>query len=142
MPEATHGKPMSPASVNNPITDIFAHSADSWFTAQAGLLADVDALTHAWLHRRREGVEAMREALQRMTGCQDPAEILRIQQEWISGAFRRATDDIATLNTAVSSMTMKATADLERAAAEVTKPLYVVGKEIQMTAGHKPKSAP
>src|SRR5882724_1154848 len=125
MPEAKHEVPMSAAAFNKPMADIFAHSADLWFTTQAGLLADVDALTHAWLHRRREDLEAMRQALQRMTGCQDPAEILRIQQEWISGAFRRATDDIATLNTAVSSMTMKATADLERAAAEVTKPLYV-----------------
>jgi len=26
MPEATHGKPMSPDSVNNPITEIFRHS--------------------------------------------------------------------------------------------------------------------
>src|SRR5258708_35749479 len=100
MPEATHGKPMSPDSVTKPIAEFFAHSADSWFTAQAGLLADVDALTHAWLHRRREGVEAMREALQRMTECQDPAEILRIQHELISGAVSRATDDIAQLKTA------------------------------------------
>src|SRR5258708_15751884 len=104
MPEATHGKPMSPDSVTKPIAEFFAHSADSWFTAQAGLLADVDALTHAWLHPRREGVEAMRKALQRMTEAQDPAPILRLLQEWTSCSFRRAPDDIETLNSAAASL--------------------------------------
>jgi len=141
MPEAKSEKPMSTASLSQPMAEIFAHSADLWFATQAGLLADMDALTHAWLHRRREGLEAMRTALEQLTGCQGPAEMLQIQQEWLSGAFRRATDDISALNTTVSSLTKKATSDLEKAAGQVAKPLYAVGEEMLLAAGNKPNKS-
>jgi len=73
------------------MAEIFAHSADLWFATQAGLLADMDALTHAWLHRRREGLEAMRAALEQLTGCQGPArKCFRSSRNGFSGAFRRA----------------------------------------------------
>ena len=63
MPEAKHAKPAS--LLSNPVADIFARSADQWFATQAALLADVDALTHAWLHRRRESVDAVWSRLRR-----------------------------------------------------------------------------
>src|ERR1700676_4719902 len=82
MRHAKQGKPMSQFSISNPFGEIFAHNANLWFATHAELLANVDALTHAWLSRRREGVDAMREAIQEMTECQDPADMLRIQPDW------------------------------------------------------------
>src|ERR1700687_3881398 len=102
--------PTSQFPLSNPLGEIFAHNANLWFATHAELLTNVDALTHAWLHRRREGIDAMREAIQQMTECQDPAEMLGIQQEWLSGALRRTGDDIAALNDGIASMTQKATA--------------------------------
>ena len=72
MPEANHAKPTSLFQLSNPVAEIFARIADQWFATQAALLADVDALTHAWLHRRRESVDATQQAIQQMTGCQHP----------------------------------------------------------------------
>ena len=144
MPEAKHAKPTSPFPLSNPVAEIFARSADQWFATQAALLADVDALTHAWLHRRRESVDATQQAIQQMTGCQHPGEMLHIQQEWLSGVFRRATEDIAAFNTSISSIAKRATTDLERGAREITEPIQVVGEEETKAAGvrqHQHKSA-
>lgn len=138
MQHTKHGKPMSQFPLSNPLGEIFAHNANLWFASHAELLANVDALTHAWLDRRREGVEAMREAIQQMTECQDPAEMLQIQQEWLSGAVRRTADDIAALNDGISSMTKKATTEFERAARRVTEPLHPAGGEMLKAAGSKP----
>jgi hypothetical protein len=138
MPQAKHGKPMSISPLSNPMAEIFAHNADQWFATQAGLLANVDALTHAWLHRRREGVDAMRQAIQQMTGCQDPGEMLHIHQEWLSGVFRRAAEDITAFNNGISSITKKAATDLERAAREVTEPTQAVGEEVLKAAATRP----
>ncbi len=85
MSQAKHGKPTSQFPLSSPLGEIFAHNANLWFQTHTELLASVDQLTHAWLTRRREGVEAMREAIQQMTECQDAAEMLGIQQEWLRG---------------------------------------------------------
>jgi hypothetical protein len=144
MPEAKHGKPMSQSTLSNPAAEIFARNADQWFATQAALLADVDALTHAWLHRRREGVDATQQAIQQITGCQHPGEMLQIQQEWLSGVFRRATEDIAAFNTSISSIAQRATTELEKAAREIAEPIQAVGEEEPKAAGarsHQHRSA-
>jgi hypothetical protein len=139
MSNATQGKPTSQFPLSSPLGEIFARNANLWFRTHAELLANVDALTHAWLTRRREGIDAMREAIQQMTECQDPAEMLGIQQEWLSGALRRTSDDIAALNDGIASMTQKATAEFEQAAREAAVPLTVVGQEMLKAAGDKPR---
>jgi hypothetical protein len=144
MPEAKHAKTMSLFPLSNPVAEVFARSADQWFATQAALLADVDALTHAWLHRRRESVDATQQAIQQMTGCQHPGEMLHIQQEWLSGVFRRATEDIEAFNASLSSITKRATIDLERVTREITEPIQAVGEEEPKAAAgrlHQHKSA-
>jgi hypothetical protein len=139
MQRTKHGKPMSQFPLNNPFGEIVAHNANLWFTTHAELLANVDALTRGWLNRRREGVDAMREAIQQMTESQDPAEMLRIQQGWLSGAVRRVGQDIAAINDGIASMTQKATTDFEKAARKVAEPLHAVGEEMLKAAGNKPQ---
>jgi len=144
MQEAKHAKPTSPFPLSNPVAGIFARSADQWFATQSALLADVDALTHVWLRRRWESVDATQQAIQKITGCQHPGEMLQIQQEWVSGAFRRATEDIEAFNISIASIAKRATADLEKAAHEITGPIQAVGEEESKAAGgrlHQHKSA-
>jgi Phasin protein len=132
-------KPGTEFSLSNPLGEMFAQNANLWFATHAELLANVDALTHAWLNRRREGVNSMREAIQQMTECRDPAEMLRIQQDWLSGALRRASEDVAMLNERIATVTQKATTDFEKAARNVVAPLYAVGEEMRQAAGNKPR---
>jgi hypothetical protein len=51
-------KPGTEFPLSNPLGEMFAHNANLWFTTHAELLANVDALTHAWLSRRRDGVDS------------------------------------------------------------------------------------
>jgi hypothetical protein len=146
MSDATHEKkisqfppPTSQFPLSSPFGEIFAHNANLWFRTHAELLANVDQLTHAWLTRRREGIDAMREAIQQMTECQDPAEMLGIQQDWLTGALRRTSEEIAALNDGIASMTQKATADFEEAARKAAEPLNAVGDEMLKAAGNKPR---
>jgi hypothetical protein len=143
MPEP-QAKPTSLFPFNNPMAEIFARGAGQWFATQTALLADVDALTHAWLHRRRESVDATQQAIQQITGCHHPGEMLHIQQEWLSGMFHLATEDIAAFNASISSIAKRATTDLERTTREITEPIQVVGEEEPKAAGarqHQHKSA-
>jgi phasin protein len=139
MPEAKHAKPTSQSALCNPMAEIFARSADQWFATQAALLADVDALTHAWLHRRRASVAATQQAIQQMAGCQNPGEMLHIHQEWLSGVFSRVTEDIAAFNTSISSIAQRATTDLEKAAREITEPIRAVSEEEPKAASARPQ---
>jgi hypothetical protein len=70
--------------------------------------------------------------------------MLHIRQEWLAGVFSRVTEDIASFNTSISSIAKRATADLEKAAAEITAPTQAVGEEEPKPAGvrqHHHKSA-
>ena len=133
-----HEKPGTEFPLSNPLGEMFAHNAKLWFAAHAELLANVDAMTHAWLSRRREGVNSMHEAIQQMTESRDPADMLRIQQQWLSDAFRRVSEDITGLAAGLSTMTAKATVDFEKAAQKVVAPLYAVSEEMRQAAGNKP----
>ena len=138
MQHTNHEKPGTEFPLSNPLGEMFADNAKLWFATHAELLANVDALTHAWLSRRREGVNSMRAAIQQMTESRDPADMLRIQQQWLSDALRRVSEDITGLTTGLSSMTEKATVDFEKAAHKVVAPLYAVSEEMRHAAGNKP----
>ena len=81
----------------------------------------------------------MREAIQQMTECRDPAQMLHIQQDWLSGALRRASEDVTMLNERIATVTQKATTDFEKAARKVIAPLYALGEEMRQVAGNKPR---
>jgi selenophosphate synthase len=124
--------------LTNPLGEMFAQNAKLWLETNAELLANMDALTHAWLSRRREGVNSMREAIQQMTESRDPSDMLRIQQQWLTDAFHRASEDITGLMTGLSTMTEKATVDFEKATHKVIAPLHAVSEEMRQAAGDKP----
>lgn len=64
-----------------------------WFQWQADMLKTAAPIAADWMARRREGVEAVLRALERLGGCQDVKEISRIQSEWIEDETRRLESD-------------------------------------------------
>jgi hypothetical protein len=104
VPEATHPSPTLPMPLNNAVADIFARSADQWFATRPALLADVDALRHAWLHRLRASIDATQQAIQQNGWMPEPEEMLHIHQKWLSSVFSRVKEDIAAFNTSISSI--------------------------------------
>jgi hypothetical protein len=138
MHDTTHKKPTSQLPLSDSLEEIFARNADLWLTTYGELLANLDALTHAWLHRSRNGVAAMHQALQHMTEWQNPQETLRIQQELLSDAIRRATENLAALSNGISSLTERATGEFAKAVRKVSEPPCAVSDEMLKAAGNKP----
>jgi len=90
------------ASVNF-LGTVLNSGADPLLRAQADMLDSMEAVVTDWLQRRHDAVMEARRLVARLRGASDPAEMLRAQQEWASGAFQRFAADAA----ACQSMTMQ-----------------------------------
>src|SRR5437899_357306 len=88
---------------SNPLGGIFARNADLYLATQLHLLDSVDALTQAWLDRSREGVDAARGVMQQLVASKDVSDVLRVQQQWFSGALHRTVDNLSEFGTGLSS---------------------------------------
>jgi hypothetical protein len=63
-----------------------------WDT-QDKLLDNMEKFANGWFKRRHIGSHAAHEAAQRMCTAQNPEDLGREYQEWVTGAFQRAADD-------------------------------------------------
>src|SRR2546427_12278733 len=124
---------------SNPLGEIFARHADLCLATQLHVLDSVDALTQAWLDRSREGVDAARAAMQQMVASKDAGDMLRVQQQWFSGALRRTVDNISELGTGLSSAGSKAVASFERESRNAAGPHFPLNEEMMKAAGNKPR---
>jgi len=82
--------------------------ADPLLKAQADLLESVETTVTGWLRRRHEAVLTTQELVARLRTTSDPSEIVTIQQEWVTGAFRRLTDDVTACQTAAQQLVDRA----------------------------------
>jgi hypothetical protein len=69
--------------------------AEPMLKAQADLLTSMESTMTGWLHRRHEAVADTQRLVARLQGNTDPAEFLKVQQEWASSVFIRLADDTA-----------------------------------------------
>ena len=60
---------------------------------QDKLLANMAKFANGWFERRHIGTHAAHEAAQRMCSAKTPVDLGREYQEWVTGAFKRVTDD-------------------------------------------------
>jgi hypothetical protein len=63
-----------------------------WHT-QDKFLDNMEKFAHEWFERRHVGSHAAQEAAQRMCKAQNPVDVVREYQDWVTGAFQRVTDD-------------------------------------------------
>jgi hypothetical protein len=83
------------------LVPVLTAGAEPLLKAQADLLASIEATMTNWLHRRHEAVADTQRLVARLHGNTDPAEFLKVQQEWASGMFTRLADDTAAYQSAV-----------------------------------------
>jgi hypothetical protein len=125
-------------AAGNALGSAFTRSAEVWLGAQADLLASTEAMMTDWLRRRREGIEASRRTVQEMSKCSDPADMLRVQQDWLSGVLKRVTEDLGMLNDSVASLSRSTTTSLEEAALAMTQGAQAANDSALRAAGNKP----
>ena len=75
------------------LTAAVTTGSEAWIEGQARLLERFDEIARGWTQRRREALEATRHSLEEMRGCRDVADLLRIQQDWVSGSMQRLASD-------------------------------------------------
>lgn len=76
-------------------------SAAPLLKAQAGLLVGMEETMTDWLRRRHEAVADTQRLVDSLNASGDPADVLKAQQEWMSGALRRLTTDAAAYQSAM-----------------------------------------
>lgn len=62
---------------------------------QSNALGAIETAVTEWFRRRREALADIECVVTRMRGCEDPAEVWGLQQEWMRHALRRVSDDAA-----------------------------------------------
>jgi hypothetical protein len=129
----------TPAQLGNPFSEILARNAELYLGTQARLLDSMQAVMQAWLTSTREAVDAAREAVQQMATSRDPGEIFRIQQQWLSNAFRRTSENAAELGKDLSSAGNEAVANFEGEARNMRGRLAAVDDGMLKAAGNKPR---
>jgi len=92
------------------ITQMMARPFEMWLRWHNDMLKAVEPVTLGWLERRREGAGAALEALEKMVRCTDVGEAASIQREWVDGAIKRLTSDIATLTEQTMALSQEAVA--------------------------------
>ncbi|HEX3864251.1 MAG TPA: hypothetical protein VHY35_21420 [Stellaceae bacterium] len=68
--------------------------AETWANAQGEILASVETVWGEWAKRQREAADLSAHTLQRIGACRTPADLLRLQQQWLLGTVERAAADI------------------------------------------------
>ncbi len=86
------------------IGSVLNSGADPLLKAQADILVSVELTFTDWLHRRHEAVQDTQNLVARLRSNSDPAELLKAQQEWLSGAFRRLSADAAAYQSATQQL--------------------------------------
>jgi hypothetical protein len=67
--------------------------------AEADLLNDMERAAAEWLVRRREAVADAQRLAESMAANGEPGAVLQAQRDWLAGAFRRLTAEVAAWQT-------------------------------------------
>jgi hypothetical protein len=74
-----------------------AAGGDAWMEGQAELLERIDQISQRWMQSQREAIDATRQSIAEMQRARDLSDIMRVQQEWVSGTWQRFTTDFQAL---------------------------------------------
>jgi hypothetical protein len=79
------------------VTSAVSSGGEAWIETQAELLDRIDAMAKGWVQRRREALDAARQSIGELHDSRDLKDLLRIQQEWLSGSLQRVASDVESL---------------------------------------------
>lgn len=91
---AEQAKEMQALFTPSPIAlEAFQDSTTRFWAAQDQMLNAMQEFAEGWLQRRHEGTRAAAEVAQRMCRAENPVELLKEQQEWMTGMIQRLMAD-------------------------------------------------
>ncbi|HUJ97176.1 MAG TPA: phasin family protein [Stellaceae bacterium] len=110
---------------------------------QTILLHHMNEMTKRWLERRREDLDAARQSLDDMGGCENWGEVLRVQQQWMLGSMRRLTADLTEFASGALSLSQRAASRFGETSEAAAREWQRAGSEAVSTlsaAGAKPRA--
>jgi Phasin protein len=109
---------------------------------QTILLHHMNEMTKRWLERRRDDIDAARQSLDDISGCENWGEVLRVQQEWMLGSMRRLTADLTELASGALSLSQRAASRFGETSEAAAREWQRAGSEAVSSlsaAGAKPR---
>jgi len=85
-------------------TAFFADRTRDLLSVQADFLLGLENAITEWLNRRHEAIIDTQRLVSRIGDTQDPAELWRAQQDWITNELRRLAADAAGYQAAAAQM--------------------------------------
>jgi hypothetical protein len=86
-----------PAETTKKVVSAMATGGDAWMEGHAELIEQIDRISQCWMQSQREAVEATRQSIAEMQRARDLSDVMRVQQEWLAGAWQRFTVDFQAL---------------------------------------------
>ena len=90
------------------IASAAAKGAHAWLGSQADLWREVDAAGRGLLQRRRELIENAQRSLEEMQNTRDVVEMLKIQQQFLSGALQGLAAEMGELSILTLTLSQRA----------------------------------
>jgi hypothetical protein len=80
---------------------------ETFFAAQAHLLAEVRSVSLTWLRRRQEAIAEAQQSLDEMRACRTLADLMRVQQDWINRTMHRFAADMVAWGDTANDLSRK-----------------------------------
>lgn len=80
---------------------------ESWSSRQCEMLAGIGTIWTDWLRRQREAIDASARSLQQMCECRNVADLLSVQQQWLTESARRSAADVSQLASESAALTWR-----------------------------------
>ncbi len=86
------------------LREAWANPTAAWLRMQTDLIEDFGDLMEGWIDRRRQGVEAARETVEKMGQADDMGQVLQLYSDWTNGFLGRIQEDTRAVGEKSSQM--------------------------------------
>jgi hypothetical protein len=111
------------------VSETLIGGTESFFAAQAQMLADVRSVALTWLRRRQDAINEAQASLDEMRACRTVADLMRVQQEWINRSMQRFAADMVAWGDTANELSRKALVQIDAGSRGITggeKPLGLI----------------
>ena len=119
------------------VTQIWTRPLEACLRWQAEMLKATEPMATGWFERQLEATHMTLDTVERLSRCSDLGEAATIQREWIDGAVKRLTAELATFTeqaTSLSREAVSATRTAMHSVAETAPKMSAEHKDAQIDA--------
>ena len=132
-----HVNPQAAEAANEQVESAAFRAPNLWVETQAKAFDQIDEVARRWLDRRRDDLDHARRSFEAMRDADNLSDLMRIQQDWVLGAMRRGTADIAEFGGMALNLTQRTTSQIVRVGEETADDMERAGLELRSVAGSK-----